>query len=326
MRSIRFFGICVLTVVLLFHIGCLPQKVFASGDAEILEQQELKVEKDNASIYTSRLNLDVASILSALSIGLLKFFDEHLKKRFKGNLKSYKRFYMIAWIVFGLLELSIILCVALNRGSILYGNTKNVVLCMIPTIFCFLTWKTAKDENGAAVLSQKQLEGKINDFTSSGMSPLGMIVGDMDFFGSVYSSNTPNNKRKNDITRSTQISTLLDNKIDDIRIVCKEPVTSEDKKRIGYLLARFDQRIEIRFFDRSVSIPKVRGRIMYKHDSRVVVITRKIKKQKEYEYSEHRGDSLPGGLFSDLWESVWSGGKTRPDILEECKKAYNQVK
>lgn len=277
-----------------------------------------------------RYNFDFASLLSLLSIGFLKFIDDKLKIKLKENYSVYEKCVYGTMSVFIIIEVLILIFFFFKIGSPSFGNLKNVFLGLIPVLFCIITAITMKSESTTLILSQTQLEKKINDFTSCGMSPLGMIVGDMDFFGYVCDSSPKKKKRKkngkNNILTNAQIATLQENNIDNIQIVCKKPKTQEDRHRIGYLLSVFSEKLEIKFFDeQKFPIPKMRGRIMYKQNMQVVVITRKIKKGSEYEYCEHKADSLPGGLFADLWNTVWPCSTNDQNILNRCKQEYTSL-
>lgn len=298
------------------------------GNTGILEP-ELPGEQpvDNPDINTDpveRDNFDIASLLSLLGVGLLKFIDDKLKIKLKDKFKTYKKCLIVVTIIFVVLEVAIITCYFGKLGPASFGNLKNLFLGLIPVVFCILTLITEENESNPIILSQAELEKRINEFTSSGMSPLGMIVGDMDFFGKVYKNNESKKKRaKDDITTNSQIKALIDNNIDRIEIVCKIPNTSDAKRRIGYLLEEFEDRFHIRFFDEDkFPIPQMRGRIMYKQNEQVVVITKKIRKPSKYEYSEYAASSLPGGLFADLWRTVWKCSADRTEIIEDCKEAY----
>lgn len=278
-----------------------------------------------------RNNFDFASLLSLLSIGLLKFVDDKLKTKFKGELfkgklSTYKKWLIGFTTIFGILEIIIILFYITNYGPVSFGNLKNVFLGLIPVVFCVLTLITDKNESNPIVLSQDQLEIRINDFTASGMSPLGMIVGDMDFLGKVYNdgrTRKTRKKKRDDITDSSQLKAIIDNNIECIQIVCKYPSTKEAKRRIGYLADEFENRFQIHFFDEEkIPFPKMRGRIMFTQKEQVVVITKKIRKPSKYEYGEYPVSSLPGGIFADLWNTVWGGSIEAPQIIEECKDAY----
>ncbi len=271
-----------------------------------------------------RNNFDIASLLSLLGVGLLKFIDDKLKITFKDKFKTYKIYLIVATVVFVCLEVMIIVLYFCKLGAPSFGNLKNLFLGLIPVVFCILTLNTEKNESCPIILSQNDLEKRINDFTASGMAPLGMLVGDMDFLGKVYNKSESRKRRaKDDIVCNSQIKAIVDNNIDSIDIVCKLPTTNESKMRIGYLLEEFEGRFHIRFFDESkFPIPKMRGRIMYKQTEQVVVITKKIRKPSEYEYSEYAVSSLPGGLFADLWHTVWNCSAERTDVLEQCKAAY----
>lgn len=271
-----------------------------------------------------RDNFDIASLLSLLGIGLLKFIDDKLKIKLKDKFKTYKKYLVVITVCFVGLEAAIIVCYLCKLGTPSFGNLKNIFLGFIPVVFCSLTLLTEKNESNPIILSQSDLEKRINDFTSSGMAPLGMIVGDMDFFGKVYNNSEYRKRRaKDDITCNSQIKAIVDNNIDSIEIVCKFPTTSESKLRIGYLLEEFEGQFHIRFFDEDVfPIPKMRGRIMYKQTEQVVVITKKIRKPSKYEYSEYAVSSLPGGLFADLWSTVWNCSVERTDVLAQCRAAY----
>lgn len=280
--------------------------------------------QDTHTDTVERDNFDIASLLSLLGVGLLKFIDDKLKIKLKNKFKTYKKCLITATIFFGGLEAAIVICYFGKLGPASFGNLKNLFLGLIPFVFCILTLFTEKNESNPIILSQEKLEIRINDFTSSGMSPLGMIVGDMDFFGKVYNNSGSKKKRaKDDITTNSQIQALIDNNVDRIEIVCKIPTTNDAKRRIGYLLEEFEDRFQIRFFDeKKFPIPQMRGRIMYKQNEQVVVITKKIKKPSKYEYSEYAVSSLPGGLFADLWNTVWNCSADNPKIIENCKEAY----
>lgn len=271
-----------------------------------------------------RNNFDIASLLSLLGVGLLKFIDDKLKIKLKEKSKTYKKYLIIATVSFSVLELLILVCYLGKFGAPSFGNLKNFFLGLIPVVFCILTLITEKNEGNPIILSQSDLDKRLNNFTSCGMAPLGMLVGDMDFFGKVYNkSESRKRNTKNDITYNSQVKTIVDNKIDRIEIVCKIPATSESKRRIGYFLEEFEGQFHIRFFDESrFPIPKMRGRIMYRQNEQVVVITKKIKKPREYEYSEYAVSSLPGGLFADLWHTVWNCSAEGADILDQCRTAY----
>lgn len=287
------------------------------------ELSNSQAENNNKDI-AERNNFDIASLLSLLGIGLLKFIDDKLKIKFKDRFNTYRNYLIVMTIIFGLLEASIVFCYITNMGAVSFGNLKNIFLGLIPVVFCVLTLITAKNESLPLILSQDQLEKRINEFTSSGMSPLGMIVGDMDFFGQVYAKTESKKKaHRNDITTNSQIQALIENKIDSIRIVCKIPATKEAKRRIGYLKREFEDRFHIRFFnEEKFPIPQMRGRIMYKHGEEVVVITRKIRKPSQYEYSEYAVSSLPGGLFADLWQTVWNCCEENDELINQCIQAY----
>ena len=298
--------------------GTNPGNIVELPGVQSPSGQDLHVNADE------RNNFDIASLLSLLGIGLLKFVDDKLKIKLKDKFKTYKQYLVVITVCFVGLETAIIICYFGNLGVPSFGNLKNLFLGLIPVVFCILTLLTEKNESNPIILSQSDLEKRINDFTSSGMAPLGMIVGDMDFFGKVYNDSESRKRRaKDDITCNSQIKAIVDNNIDSIEIVCKYPTTSESKIRIGYLLEEFEGQFHIRFFDENVfPIPKMRGRIMYKQTEQVVVITKKIRKPSKYEYSEYAASSLPGGLFADLWRTVWHCSAERLDILEQCRAAY----
>lgn len=286
---------------------------------EAYESSDENQSIDNAE----RNNFDFASLLSLLGVGLLKFIDDKLKIKFKGKFSTYKKYLIIITVLFLILEIAIIVCYLGKLGQSSFGNLKNIFLGLIPVVFCLLTLMTEKNDSNPIVLSQDDLEVRINDFTSSGMSPLGMIVGDMDFLGKVYNQDEhKKRKKKDDITSNSQIQAIIDNNIDCIKIVCKYPNTIDAKRRIGYLQVAFENRFCIRFFNNGFPIPQMRGRIMYKQNEQVVVITKKIKKPSKYEYSEYPVSSLPGGLFADLWNTVWGSSVEDSQIIEQCKNAY----
>lgn len=293
----------------------------------IASELSSKQSADNKDMHTDteeRDNFDIASLLSLLGIGLLKFVDDKLRIKLNDKFKTYKKCLIAITIVFLALEAAILFCYLGKLGPVSFGNLKNIFLGLIPVVFCILTLITEKNESIPIILSQDELEKRINDFTSSGMSPLGMIVGDMDFFGKVYDKNQLRKKNaKDDITTNSQIKALIDNNIDRIEIVCKIPTTNDAKRRIGYLLEEFEGQFHIRFFDETkFPIPQMRGRIMYKQNEQVAVITKKIRKPSKYEYSEYAVSSLPGGLFADLWHTVWNCSTERCDIIELCKAEY----
>lgn len=271
-----------------------------------------------------RDNFDIASLLSLLGVGLLKFIDDKLKIKLKDKFETYKKYLVVTTVGFVGLEVAIIICYFCKLGAPSFGNLKNLFLGLIPVVFCILTLITEKNEGNPIILSQSDLEKRINDFTSCGMAPLGMLVGDMDFFGKVYNKSESRRRNiKDDITYNSQIKAIVDNNIDRIEIVCKIPTTNESKRRIGYLLEEFEGQFHIRFFDETIfPIPQMRGRIMYRQNQQVVVITKKIRKPSKYEYSEYAASSLPGGLFADLWRTVWHCSAERVDILEQCRAAY----
>ena len=289
-----------------------------------LSGAQLQNEQNEQAETDKRNNVDIASLLSLLGVGLLKFVDDKLKIRLKDKFKRYKTILVITTTTFVFLELAILVCYFGKLGAPSFGNLKNLCLGLIPVVFCFLTLITAKNESNPIILSQNDLEKRINEFTSSGMAPLGMLVGDMDFFGKVYNKSESRKRRaKDDILCNSQIKAIVDNNIDSVKIVCKIPTTNESKRRIGYLLEEFEGQFHIRFFDEGIfPIPKMRGRIMYRQTEQVVVITKKIRKPSKYEYSEYAISSLPGGLFADLWNTVWNCSVECTDILDECRTAY----
>jgi len=281
-------------------------------------------------IYSERNNFDIASLLSLLGIGFLKFVDDKLKIKWKDNYPLYKKTLCISTFAFVLLFVAILVCYIFKLGPTSFGNLKNLFLSLIPVTFCILTLFTSKNENNTIIVSQNELDKRINEFISSGMSPLGMIVGDMDFFGSVYNENIPKPQKRrkvrhtDNIVNNSQIDALVKNRIDNIEIVCKKPTAKESIRRIGYLLDKFEGQLHIKFFNEDkFPIPKMRGRIMYKQNVQVVVITKKIRKPSQYEYSEYPVSSLPGGLFADLWYVVWNCSEEQPSILEKCKLEYD---
>lgn len=289
-----------------------------------LQEERSPDNKDVQNGTEKRNNFDIASLLSLLGIGLLKFVDDKLKVKLKDKFKIYKRCLIVTTVIFVLLEFAIVVFYIGNWGPVSFGNLKNIVLGSIPIVFCILTLTTEKNDSNTIILSQTELDIRINDFTSSGMSPLGMIVGDMDFFGKVYSKEQSRKRPpRDDITTNSQIKALMENNIDCIRVVCKIPNTGESKRRIGYLLEKFEGRFHIQFFDEDFPIPKMRGRIMYKQNQQVVVITKKITKPSKYEYSEYEVSSLPGALFADLWNTVWHCSSEFPEIIDTCKREYN---
>lgn len=298
--------------------GTASEPTAGSSSAQSQNDQNAQVGTDE------RNNFDIASLLSLLGVGLLKFVDDKLKIKLKDNFKTYKTILIVTTFVFVLLETAILVFYFGKIGSPSYGNLKNLFLGLIPVAFCILTLMTTKNESNSIILSQNDLEKRINEFTSSGMAPLGMLVGDMDFFGKVYNQSEFRRRRaKDDITANSQIRAIVDNNIDSIKIVCKLPNTKEAKMRIGYLLEEFEGQFHIHFFDEDIfPIPKMRGRIMYRQTEQVVVITKKIRKPSKYEYSEYAVSSLPGGLFADLWHTVWSCSAERTDILNECRLEY----
>lgn len=323
MKRHKIVVVILVAILILFAAGIFfnsnTQRVaFALSDEQTVTNgaEEIKDKERN--------NFDSASFLSLLSIGLLKFIDEKLRIKLKNKIVTYKNCLAGATCVFSILELFILIGYVFDTGPSSFGNLKNCFLGLIPVVFCALTLFTVKSDQDSVVLSRKELEKHINDFTASGSSPLCIIVGDMDFLGNVYKRANGRRKHKDDITNSTQIKTLVDKKIDPIEIVCKVPKTDEAKRRIGYLLQEFEGQFQIRFFDESkYSIPKMRGRVMCKQNEQFVVITRKIRKPTEYEYGEYAPGSLVGGLFVDLWNVVWGCSENDSKCLDGCKQAYN---
>ena len=273
----------------------------------------------------NRNNFDLASLLSLFGIGFLKFIDEIIRIKLTRKFKKYRICLGIATAIFAFLEAAMIYCYCRKIGSISFGNIKNIILGLIPIVFCILTLVTAKDESETVVLEQSDLEQKINEFTSCNSSPLDIIVGDMDFLGKVYNNEKSRNLNKKDnIVNSSQLKSLIDNNIDTINIICKIPKHQEAKRRIGYLLYTFDRKLKIRFFNESIHVPKIRGRIMYKENSERIIITRKIKKKEAYEFREYGIDTIPGALFSDLWHTVWNCNEEDSQLLNECLTEYRR--
>lgn len=331
------FNLCLLIVLGFAHFShaeaspTIPMESDAQYDNGVINSFDSgsSTTSVTSSSDSERNNFDIASLLSLLGIGLLKFIDDKLKIKLKDNYSLYKKILCMSTAFFSVLLVAILFCYITHRGPTSFGNLKNLFLGLIPVIFCLLTLYTAKNESDTVLLSHDELETRINDFTSSGMSPLGMIVGDMDFFGNVYNEDavSPKKGRKvkhvDNIINNSQINALVKNRIDNIMIVCKPPATKESFRRIGYLLYKFEEQLHIKFFNETkYPIPKMRGRIMYKQNVQVVVITKKIRKPSQYEYSEYPVSSLPGGLFADLWNAVWGCGEERPDLLERCKLEY----
>lgn len=332
----KFAKLMIWIVLFMLVIGTFHPLSYAKGielsqnKAEVLDSELSKEQPtDNKDTYINtidRNNFDIASLLSLLGVGLLKFIDDKLRIKLKGKFATYKKYLIVVTTFFGVLEVAIVVCYIGKLGSASFGNLKNLFLGLIPVIFCALTLVTEKDESIPTILSRDKLEKRINEFTSSGMSPLGMIVGDMDFFGKVYNKKQPPPKKlKDDITKSLQIKALIDNNIDRIEIVCKLPTTNDAKRRIGYLLEQFEGRFHIRFFDETkFPIPQMRGRIMYRQNQQVAVITKKIKKPSKYEYSEYAVNTLPGGLFADLWNTVWCCSLESTEITNRCREEYKK--
>lgn len=321
---IAFFVLIVSTLIPFSYAKAIetPQDNAGILASELPDEQPVG-NQDTHTDTVERDNFDIASLLSLLGVGLLKFIDDKLKIKLTDKFETYKKYLITVTIIFVSLETAIAICYFGKLGSVSFGNLKNLFLGLIPVVFCILTLITEKNESNPIILSQDELEIRINDFTSSGMSPLGMIVGDMDFFGKVYNSKSKKKRAKDDITTNSQIRALIDNNIDCIEIVCKIPTTNDAKRRIGYLLEEFENRFHIRFFDENkFPIPQMRGRIMYKQNQQVVVITKKIRKPSKYEYSEYAVSSLPGGLFADLWHTVWKCSSDCTEIIENCKEAY----
>lgn len=319
-------------LILAMAVGiCFPyvnaSESIPDNTGEMTIESSFNLISNNQEMHTvadERDNFDIASLLSLLGVGFLKFIDDKLKIRLKDKFDIYRKYLNITTVVFVVLEAAIIICYFGKMGSPSFGNLKNLFLGLIPVVFCILTIITVKNESNPIILSQSDLEKRINEFTASGMAPLGLLVGDMDFFGKVYSNSEHRKRRvKDDITINSQIKAIIDNNIDSIEIVCKLPTTNDAKRRIGYLLEEFEGRFHIRFFDETkFPIPQMRGRIMYRQNEQVVVITKKIRKPSKYEYSEYAVSSLPGGLFADLWRTVWNCSSERADVLDQCKTAY----
>lgn len=112
-----------------------------------------QAENENKGI-AERNNFDIASLLSLLGIGLLKFIDDKLKIKFKDKFNTYRNYLIVMTIVFGLLESSIVFCYIINIGAASFGNLKNIFLGLIPVVFCVLTLITAKNESLPLILSQ----------------------------------------------------------------------------------------------------------------------------------------------------------------------------
>ena len=325
------FGVLIVNGTI-FGAKCETQD--ASQEQQIAITIDSDNEHENINSVNTRNNFEWGYFLSILGIGLLKFIDDKIKVLYKGKLQTYKQTLRIAMGLFLLLEIVIFIFYIFEIGSPSFGNVKNILLGFIPVIFCGLTLLTAnKDANlrleltSESELTPKKLETKINEFTSKGSSPLGMIVGDMDFLGDVKSTSAESKrkKEKNDIRNSSQIKALCDNNIDNIQIVCKRPIDTKSKLRVGYLLCIFGEKIHIKFFDdNEIPAPQMRGRIMHKEGVKVAVITKKIKKHSKYAYSEYRADSIPGGLFADLWDTIWRCTKDDINVINECTMDYNK--
>lgn len=90
--------------------------------------------------------------------------------------------------------------------------------------------------------SRRGVEKDIISFTRSAdtKQPIKMFGGDVDFFGNVTDGS---------IYKNSQFVQLENQKFRRICILCLRPVNDEDKLRIGCLLDRFNDAIDIKFFD-----------------------------------------------------------------------------
>jgi hypothetical protein len=318
-----------LTLVLLFV--CYICSVFSCANVSVVAPTQPSSGIDvttriaDDELGRGRFDLEVSSLFGLLII-ILKLLDDTLKSRIKFSI--YKKIILFLTILFGLLVMFAIVCIFVGYGNSKIFNVTGVFSVLTLFLVCFITLVAAADKS--KTLNELELEKKINEFTFRGTSPLRIIAGDMDFLGNVYKQNIVNNKKNKkfrDITKSTQIKTIKDNKVEQIKIICKPPRENEAKARIGYLLHTFEHQITIKFFDiNNIMETKIRGRIMGDgFRDEVVFIARRVNRRgvAKYEYSEYSANSLSGYLFVNLWEMLWKVCKEDQSIISDCKTTYD---
>ncbi len=146
----------IIAFIILWGLDSLSFTVFAESAEPSLVQTSYISDNQNASDidnssnndlgYSDRVNFDLASLLSLLGVGLLKFIDDKFKIKYKNNFPRYKNILIIATIIFSILEILLLFTFIFCVGSTALGNLKNVILGAIPVVFCILTWLTLGDD------------------------------------------------------------------------------------------------------------------------------------------------------------------------------------
>lgn len=223
------------------------------------------------------------------------------------------------------------------------------------------------------IVSRKKIGKMIEKFTESAdiHQPICIFAGDLNFFGSVVNPKEGDvDEKKEDINENDQFKQLVRLKCRNICVLCIKPPTrdididkkyQEDRVRLGYLAATFNNDIHFKFVDDkchncysynqidctllqctkcqpSDSCPRkskqvlrhslpdttLRGRIVTNRETgaKCVAITTKRSSGKDYILRQYGAGEKESSLYNVIWEVWWNECSEDLDFINKCKAEY----
>lgn len=212
-------------------------------------------------------------------------------------------------------------------GIVLVGVLIALYLLWIPNWFAIsvmvfatvssllLIWGTCKFLAGKHQFTSKELNPVVNAFSKNAdKDNIKLLAGSLDFFG----------RSEVEIDRHPQYVCLKEESFRQIQILCKEPVSSEDKMRYGKIITDFPT-VKIRYYKPLSADLKVRGRIKTLNNVTMLLIYSKVMPER-YQALEFNTAETDGALYTHLWNLIWDLAEIpTQEQLNEYKNLYRPL-
>lgn len=168
----------------------------------------------------------------------------------------------------------------------------------------FLTWKSQ--------YSSKELDPVVNKFSvNADKDNIKFLAGNLDFLGTSAQQ----------IDSHLQYKCLREMSFSRIQVLCKPPISNEDKMRYGKIISDFPA-IELRYYNPPIADLKVRGRIKTLNNVTRLLIYNKVLHD-QYEALELDTAETDGARYTHLWNLIWEiASVPTPIQLNEYRNFY----
>jgi hypothetical protein len=236
------------------------------------------------SFELTDLFLVVATITTGAFLGVLG------NRLVAYNSQSKWRF---GFYVLGIITFLLIPIYLFSVDNLVIGDYIMISFLGIPSL-CLIIF-TIKYLDRKSIFTTKELDPKINDFTSSSdQAEIKLFGGDLNFFG-----NTPSEMDQND-----QYNHLKSLRFKKISILCEEPRSASTKIRYGKILHEMDCTI-LKFYNPEEADLLIRGRMKTIQGVEKLLVYTKIKTG-IYQAIETDTANSNGALYNNIWKLIWS--------------------